>query len=98
MKKGTSDFIPENFLELDMRATWTAMEELYDSGKAHAIGVSNFSSKKLGDLLSTARVPPAVNQVECHPYWQQAKLRSFCQSQGVHISVSVFIYSFGLFQ
>nr|CAD1832021.1 unnamed protein product [Ananas comosus var. bracteatus] len=86
MKKGTSDFIPENFLELDMRATWTAMEELYDSGKAHAIGVSNFSSKKLGDLLSTARVPPAVNQVECHPYWQQAKLRSFCQSKGVHIS------------
>jgi len=43
------------------------MEKLYDAGKARAIGVSNFSSKKLGDLLAVARVPPAVDQVECHP-------------------------------
>jgi alcohol dehydrogenase (NADP+) len=45
------------------------MEKLYDAGKARAIGVSNFSSKKLGDLLAVARVPPAVDQVECHPGW-----------------------------
>lgn len=64
------------------------MEQLYDSGKARAIGVSNFSSKKLGDLLGVARVPPAVDQVECHLGWQQAKLRAFCHSNGVHLSVS----------
>ena len=64
------------------------MEKLYDSGKAHDIGVSNFSTKKLEDLLSIARVPPAVNQVECHPGWQQAKLRAFCELKGVHLSVS----------
>jgi diketogulonate reductase-like aldo/keto reductase len=62
------------------------MEELYDSGKARAIGVSNFSCKKLGDLLEIARIPPAVNQVECHPAWQQAQLRAFCQAKGVHLS------------
>jgi predicted oxidoreductase len=65
------------------------MEKLHDAGKARAIGVSNFASKKLGDLLALARIPPAVDQVECHPGWQQTKLHSFCQSKGVHLSVSL---------
>ncbi|WOL16519.1 aldo-keto reductase family 4 member C9-like [Canna indica] len=85
VKKGSS-ISPENFLPLDLPATWGAMEKLYDTGKARAIGVSNFSTKKLDDLLSVARVPPAVNQVECHPGWQQSKLHAFCQSKGVHLS------------
>ena len=54
-----------------------------------AIGVSNFSTKKLATLLELSRVPPAVNQVECHPSWRQAKLREFCKSKGVHLSVSI---------
>ena len=64
------------------------MEELYDSGKARAIGVSNLSTKKLEDLLEVARITPAVNQVECHPGWQQNKLHEFCESKGIHLSVS----------
>lgn len=87
MKKGSVGFSPENLLKTDIPSTWKAMETLYDSGKAKAIGVSNFSTKKLGDLLEVARVPPAVNQVECHPSWQQPKLRDFCKSKGVHLSV-----------
>lgn len=86
MKKGSTGFKPENLTQPDIPSTWRAMEELYDSGKARAIGVSNFSGKKLGDLLEIARIPPAVNQVECHPAWQQAKLRAFCQAKGVHLS------------
>ncbi|KAJ4977897.1 hypothetical protein NE237_008677 [Protea cynaroides] len=86
MKKGSIGFNPENLTKPDIPSTWKAMEALYDSGKAHAIGVSNFSSKKLGDLLDVARVPPAVNQVECHPVWQQTKLHSFCKAKGVHLS------------
>ncbi|XP_020571149.1 aldo-keto reductase family 4 member C9-like [Phalaenopsis equestris] len=85
LKKGGSP-TPENFLPPDLPATWAAMEHLHASGKARAIGVSNFSSKKLEDLLAVAKVPPAVNQVECHPGWQQAKLHAFCQSNGIHIS------------
>ncbi|KAK1299525.1 Aldo-keto reductase family 4 member C9 [Acorus calamus] len=85
LKKGSS-MKPENFLQPDIPATWRAMEKLYDSGKARAIGVCNFSSKKLGDLLAVARVPPAVNQVECHPIWRQEKLHEFCKSKGVHLS------------
>ncbi|KAK4396199.1 NADPH-dependent aldo-keto reductase, chloroplastic [Sesamum angolense] len=86
MKKDAVGFSPENLLPTDIPGTWKAMEALYDSGKARAIGVSNFSAKKLGDLLDVARVAPAVNQVECHPSWQQAKLREFCKSKGVHLS------------
>ncbi|KAM3690131.1 hypothetical protein ACB098_09G101200 [Castanea mollissima] len=86
MKKGSVGFKPENLTQPDIPSTWKAMEALYDSGKARPIGVSNFSSKKLGDLLDIARVPPAVNQVECHPVWQQPKLQAFCKSKGVHLS------------
>lgn len=88
MKKGSVGFNAENLLQPNLASTWKAMETLYDSGKARAIGVSNFSSKKLADLLEVARVPPAVNQVECHPSWSQDKLRDFCKSKGVHLSVS----------
>ncbi|KAK4790050.1 hypothetical protein SAY86_017354 [Trapa natans] len=86
MKKGSVGFKPENLLQPDIASTWKAMEVLYDSGKARAIGVSNFSSKKLGNLLEVARVPPAVNQVECHPSWRQTKLHEFCKAKGVHLS------------
>lgn len=86
MKKGSIGIKPENFAQPDFPLTWQAMEAVYDSGKARAIGVSNFSTKKLADLLEVARVPPAVNQVECHPAWNQAKLHAFCQSKGVHLS------------
>ncbi|TVU29966.1 hypothetical protein EJB05_21565 [Eragrostis curvula] len=85
IKKGTT-MRPGNYLPINIPSTWAAMEKLYHSGKARAIGVSNFSCKKLEDLLAVARVPPAVNQVECHPVWQQHKLRKLCQSNGVHLS------------
>ncbi|GAB2290002.1 NADPH-dependent aldo-keto reductase, chloroplastic [Dionaea muscipula] len=86
MKKGAVGFKAENLIPVDIPSTWKAMEALYDSGKARAIGVSNFSTKKLSDLLETARVPPAVDQVECHPLWQQTKLQEFCKAKGVHLS------------
>ncbi|MED6111533.1 NADPH-dependent aldo-keto reductase, chloroplastic [Stylosanthes scabra] len=74
------------FTKPDIPRTWRAMEKLYNSGKARAIGVSNFTVKKLQDLLEVAQVPPAVNQVELHPSLQQPKLHEFCNSKGVHLS------------
>ncbi|MED6111539.1 NADPH-dependent aldo-keto reductase, chloroplastic, variant 2 [Stylosanthes scabra] len=91
MKKGTVGIKPEYLTIPNIPNTWRAMEALYDSGKARAIGVCNFSSKKLQDLLDIARVPPAVNQVELHPQWQQPKLHEFCKSKGIHLSVSTSI-------
>lgn len=92
MKKGTRGINPENLTPVNVPSTWKAMEALYDSDKVRAIGVSNFSTKKLADLVEVARVPPAVNQVECHPSWQQHKLREFCKQKGVHLSVSVMFH------
>ncbi|XP_020421230.1 uncharacterized protein LOC18775571 [Prunus persica] len=89
MKKGSVGSDPQNLTQPNIPSTWKAMEALFHSGKARAIGVSNFSSKKLGDLLEVARIPPAVNQVELHPHWQQPKLHTFCKSKGVQLSVSM---------
>ncbi|KAF7145060.1 hypothetical protein RHSIM_Rhsim04G0161900 [Rhododendron simsii] len=85
-KPGSRGWDPEVMAPLCLPETWAAMEGLYASGQARAIGVSNFSTKKLQDLLAYAKVPPAVNQVECHPVWQQPALHNLCNSTGVHLS------------
>ena len=58
------------------------MEELVEKGLAKAIGISNFTIAKTERLLQTAKIPPAVNEVECHPYFQQPKLKEYCDSIG----------------
>lgn len=85
-KPGAQSFSAENMLPLCLPKTWAAMEDLYASGQARAIGVSNFSSKKLQNLLQYAKVPPAVNQVECHLAWQQPAAHNLCKSTGIHLS------------
>jgi len=63
--------------------TWRAMEELQAEGKIKSIGVSNFFEEHLETLFETARVIPAVNQIEFHPgYWQQ-ELVSYCKKQNI---------------
>lgn len=57
-----------------------------ERGFVRSIGVSNFSCKKLGDLLSVARIPPAVNQVEMHPGWNQNKLIPLCREKLIHVT------------
>ncbi|KAF8407535.1 hypothetical protein HHK36_006669 [Tetracentron sinense] len=73
----------EDFLPFDMRGTWEAMEECCRLGLAKSIGVSNFSCKKLSDLLAHSTIPPAV---ELNPAWQQKKLIDFCKEKGIHLS------------
>lgn len=55
-------------------------------GLAKNIGVSNMSIKKLQDVLSYARIVPAVNQVEVHPYFRNQELIEFCAANGVHVT------------
>ena len=69
-----------------IRETWEAMEALVDDGLVRAIGVSNFSSKKVEELLSYARVAPAVVQVECHPYCRNSKLIRWCAKKNIHVT------------
>ncbi|ONK75027.1 uncharacterized protein A4U43_C03F12570 [Asparagus officinalis] len=86
--KGEKRFVfnGDDVIPLDMKGTWEAMEECNRLGLAKAIGVSNFSCKKLEQLLVHAKILPAVNQVEMHPLWKQTQLREFCSEKGIHIS------------
>lgn len=62
-----------------IRETWQAMEELIKAGLVKAIGVSNFTAPMLLDLLTCAKIIPAMNQIELHPYLQQESLVAFCR-------------------
>ncbi|WCJ33695.1 NAD(P)-linked oxidoreductase superfamily protein [Euphorbia peplus] len=77
---------PDDIVLMDFEGVWKAMEECQMLGLAKAIGVSNFTCAKIQKLLSTATIPPAVNQVEMNPCWQQKKLRKFCEEKGIHIT------------
>ncbi|XP_057528147.1 NADPH-dependent aldo-keto reductase, chloroplastic [Amaranthus tricolor] len=87
-KKWTDYPIPneEDFEDLDLKATWAGMEKCLQLGLCKAIGVSNFSTKKLQYLLDFASIYPAVNQVEMHPMWRQNKMRKFCEDYKIHVS------------
>lgn len=65
--------------------TWKAMEELQAEGKIKSIGVSNFFESHLDALLETAKVVPAVNQIEFHPGYWQPELVDYCKSKGIAV-------------
>ncbi|XP_072550825.1 aldo-keto reductase family 1 member B1 [Salminus brasiliensis] len=69
--------------DIDYVDVWRGMEALKASGKVKSIGVSNFSIEQLERLLSVAKVPPAVNQVELHPYLVQSELIEYCKSKKI---------------
>lgn len=58
----------------DYYGSWRALEELVDQGVIMAIGTSNFYEDRLADLWHHARIKPAVNQIECHPFNQRKDL------------------------
>jgi diketogulonate reductase-like aldo/keto reductase len=65
--------------------TWQVMEEIYQSGRAKAIGVSNFQIHHLEDILRNSHTVPSVNQVEFHPFLVQPELLRFCQSHQIQV-------------
>ncbi len=67
------------------RETWRAMEEIYRSGRAKAIGVSNFQVHHLQDLMEVAEITPMVNQIEMHPWLQQNELRAFSEKHHIRL-------------
>lgn len=66
--------------------TWAAMEELVTLGLTKRIGVCNFPVALLRDLLAYGMTPPAVLQVELHPYLTQEKLLRFCRESGIAVT------------
>ena len=56
------------------------------TGLTRSIGVSNFNSEQIADLIKNSSTVPAVNQVECHPYLSQEKLLQWCRQRGIHLT------------
>lgn len=69
-----------------LKKAWKAMEGLIELDLVRAIGVSNFGVQQIKELLKFAKIVPAVNQAELHPFWRQDELVKFCQSKGIHVS------------
>ncbi|WP_308072696.1 aldo/keto reductase [Streptomyces bambusae] len=67
----------------DYPAIWKAFEEIAASGRAKAVGVSNFKPVHLDRLREESDLVPAVNQVELHPFLSQPELRAFHQERGI---------------
>ena len=69
----------------DYYGSWRAMERLNREGLARAIGVSNFFPDRLVDLIEHNEIVPAVNQIECHPFFQRTADQELMRERGVQI-------------
>ena len=69
----------------DIYGSWRAMEELYREKRIRVIGVSNFHPDRVMDLILHNQMPPAINQIETHPFLQQAETQQFLEKNKVQI-------------
>jgi diketogulonate reductase-like aldo/keto reductase len=69
--------------EVTLEETWTAMESLVDQGLSRAIGLSDIDAEGTRKLIDTARIKPAVVEVESHPYHPQWELHELCKTHGI---------------
>lgn len=70
----------------DIHGSWRAMEDLYEEGKVRAIGVANFQPDRVMDLIVFGgKIPPAINQIETHPFNQQNEAQKFLRDNNVQI-------------
>ena len=80
---------PDDFYSLEekpLTATWSGMEKCVEDGLAKHIGVSNFSVKKLKELITNSGIQPEMNQIELHPLLQQKKMLDFCKAKNIHLT------------
>ncbi|KAK9453583.1 glyoxal reductase [Dipodascopsis uninucleata] len=65
--------------------TWKAMEEAVAEGKVRSIGVSNYGVKHLEELARVAKILPAVNQIEAHPFISRIEIIEYCQKHNITV-------------
>ena len=78
-----ADFVP--IKEVPIIETWQAMEECVAAGLVKHIGVSNFSIRRLQELVEKGNVLPSANQVECHPFLPQLELFDYCEAHKIQL-------------
>ncbi|KAL4786681.1 NADP-dependent oxidoreductase domain-containing protein [Aspergillus varians] len=67
----------------ELQDAWAAMEKVKEAGKARSIGVSNFLENHIETISQSAKIPPAVNQIEYHPYLQHGSLVPYHKKKGI---------------
>lgn len=72
--------------EAELQQKWADLEAIKASGRAKSIGVSNFLQEHIEALLKTAKIPPAINQIEFHPYLQHGQLVDFLKKNGIAVA------------
>jgi len=70
----------------ELQQQWAEMEAIKESGRAKSIGVSNYLQEHLEIILATARIKPAINEIEYHPYLQQDGLLEFHRKNDIAVS------------
>ena len=68
---------------ITLEETWVAMEALVDEGLSGAIGLSDIEAQRAREIIDTARIKPAVIEVESHPYHPQWELYELCEAHGI---------------
>lgn len=76
---------PDNWKKC-RKETWQALEEVFNAGKARAIGVANFMVPHLQEIVDMGGLIPAVNQIEFHPYWHLEDVLDFCDSHDILVN------------
>ncbi|MEX2512853.1 MAG: aldo/keto reductase [Cyclobacteriaceae bacterium] len=79
-----SDFL--TYKEAPLSGTWKGMESVKQKGLTKHIGVSNFNSSKLKEVMEKAQVKPELNQIESHPFLPQENLVMFCKENGIALT------------
>ncbi len=82
--ENASDLLPLS--EVPLIETWQGMEQAVKEGLVKNIGVSNFSIKKLDNIINNCHIKPSMNQVECHPYLQQDELLTYCNKNDIALT------------
>lgn len=72
--------------KIDYLDTWKAMEKLIDTGKVKAIGVCNFNKTEIERIFKEGKIPPAMHQVEIHPWLQQTEFAEWHAGKGIHMT------------
>jgi alcohol dehydrogenase (NADP+) len=82
--KSDDDYL--SLKEVPIIETWNELLKAKEQGLVKHVGVSNFSEKKLNDLMAQTSDQPEVNQVELHPFLQQPQLLDFCQTNDIRLT------------
>ncbi|KAF4694381.1 hypothetical protein FOZ60_008251 [Perkinsus olseni] len=71
--------------DVKLSDTWRELEKCVDAGLVRSIGVSNFDTNEIDEILAMCRIKPVVDQIEVHPYFPQWRMLDYCKKHDIHV-------------